>query len=461
MIPHIMWARSSHGEPVSPFLRGKKERPLKITFHTSSLAGASGEEAEAVEALRELSNHSKIESLYTEAGSIPYLEIGPYGDNDDHIPVTVTCHDRTIESGIPFSHQWSDIATKFAGQTDPSHPDSQAALTDLVLAQAHSHLRNDILITLSHHLLSHRTQAIIRKANPRTPTEAVKIIGLFLRSRDDYTWQVNEHGRRAFDRGLFYWVLVRHRLPNIWKYFSACVHAANARRDDTLHLGQSILTRCVRALEARDAIGAQFYIPQNNDTRDAIMYHFDYLTLLLAGVFDAQARIAHRAYRITRPEERYTGFRRAEFLKALTDNGADRLHALVSDQHFSNLMILLHELRNTIHGASLQTYQATSELRESLVTLFTENQDKIWQAAARYSSTEAWGLVRKQEPQLEPYTYAVTLTNECFSHIDAIAAATNVAGLFPDGYAIPPLQADPPDNHVFNENIRRRLAVLG
>jgi len=63
--------------------------------------------------------------------------------------------------------------------------------------------------------------------------------------------------------------------------------------------------------------------------------------------------------------------------------------------------------------------------------------------------------------QFEPYTYATTLVNECLAQIDAIAAATNVAGLFPDGLTIPPLQESPPNNEVFGEDTRNRIAILG
>jgi hypothetical protein len=44
------------------------------------------------------------------------------------------------------------------------------------------------------------------------------------------------------------------------------------------YLGNSILDRCVRVLQARDEVGFQFYKRQDNSTRDAMLYHFDYLT---------------------------------------------------------------------------------------------------------------------------------------------------------------------------------------
>jgi len=327
---------------------------------------------------------------------------------------------------------------------------------DLIAAQAHRALHQDILITSSPWLLEHRTHSIVREANPRTPTEAAQIVSLFLRSRGNYTFWASESGQRRFNRGLFYWVLARHRLPSTWRYFSACVEAQKIRNDDILLLGQSILTRCVRALQARDAIGERFYVPQNNDTRDNTMYHFDYLTLVLAGAFDAQARVAHRAYSVKKPKERQAYFRRKDFRKALKRYGAQELHNLVSDQNCQDVLTPLYELRNTIHGSSLLTlaYQSGIEPETSFVEVPPVYGDVLWEAAERCGSPERWGLTREHTLLLEPYTYSITLVEERFGLIDAIAAATNVTGLFPEGYSIPQLMDGPPESEVFGKHIR-------
>ena len=51
-----------------------------------------------------------------------------------------------------------------------------------------------------------------------------------------------------------------------------------------------------------------------------MMYHFDYLTLLLVGILDAQARIVHRAYGFTKPKEKHAGFRIDGFRNELKNN---------------------------------------------------------------------------------------------------------------------------------------------
>ncbi len=54
MIERIIWPQPGIDEPESPFLNGLKRRPLRITFHSQTLTNLSGQEAEALEALKEL-----------------------------------------------------------------------------------------------------------------------------------------------------------------------------------------------------------------------------------------------------------------------------------------------------------------------------------------------------------------------------------------------------------------------
>ena len=265
------------------------------------------------------------------------------------------------ENGITYSYisdfqELKIIAAEIVRGNKLPQTEIDIILNDLIIAQAHHVFDQDILVTLSSHLLDNRDKPYFRYFNIRSPLEAAKVVGLLLRYRGNYTWQVVKQLRRSLDQGGFYLVLCRHRLPSMWRYVSACVQAEEVRHDNISHLGHSVLLRCVRAIEARDAIGCKFYIPQNNNTNHAIMYHFDYLTLLLAGAFDAQARVTRRAYRIKSFIERNTNFRNQEFLHTLKNKGAKQLHDIISDQCFIDLMTLLYEFRNTIHHSAMSTF---------------------------------------------------------------------------------------------------------
>jgi hypothetical protein len=422
------------------------------------------EEEKAIMVLREFSKLTEVETLDTEQGHFPYINIGIWQNNDSHIPITLESKNSTTYSYIDRFEELKRIAVAIVRENRLLHSEIDLIINDLIIAQAHHVFGQDILVTISSYLLENRDKSTFRYYNIRSPLEATKVVGLLLRSRGNYTWQVVKQSRRSFDQGGFYLVLCRHRLPSLWRYISACVQAEEVRHDNTLFLGQSILLRCIRAIEARDAIGCKFYIPQNNNTNHAIMYHFDYLTLLLAGALDAQARVARRAYRIKRPKERKTNFRNQEFLSALKNKGAKQLYDIISGQCFKDLMTLLYELRNTIHHSAMSTFisEAPKNPQGSFVRVLPEHQGLFWQAAERYSSPERWGLIQlRDDIRLDPYTYAVSLVSECFNYIDAIACATDIIGLFPDDYSIPPLQENAPDDGIFGEKIRHRLALLG
>lgn len=334
-------------------------------------------------------------------------------------------------------------------------PTIQLSETRLPVDYPHP-LESDILVTYSTKILQHRHEPGIRQLNPRTPCEALKVLGLFLRSRDDYTWRANI---RIKGRWVFYWALARHHLPEMWPYFSACLFASKNRKDDTAGVAQAVLERASRALQARDAIGFQFYAPQDDDTRSHMMYHFDYLTLLLSGAIDAQARIAHRTYNIAKPPEKYTSFHNNQFRNELREKGRD-LHELIITK-YDGLLTLLAGLRNTIHGASL--VGMGSETRGRPQTSCIEIRDNLFREGSSrrpdLDDPEGWGLVHDGPMRMyEPYSFSVTLVQKCLVAINDIAGATEIEKLFHDGQSIPPPTPGAPRDVIFRDG--DRLALL-
>jgi hypothetical protein len=254
----------------------------------------------------------------------------------------------------------------------------------------------------------------------------------------------------------------------MWRYFAACVRAADEREDDIAYLGQSILNRSMRAIQARDTIGCQFYAPQSTTTKDIIIYHFNYLTLLLSGVLDAQARVACRSYTLKNyqgRDEYKADFRFDNFKDDLETDGAESLLDVVRENKFTHLNTLLRPLRNTIHGAGfpMVTYMGLERDEISLVEILPAYVEDICAAANKLEGTERWGIIRpsKQHTYFEPYSYAYELVEECLYWIDQIAAATDVTGLFPENVDLPKLRDKPPRDNLFDDEIRERISILG
>ena len=277
------------------------------------------------------------------------------------------------------------------------------------------------------------------------------------------------------DRGMFYWVLARHRLPAMWRYFSACVYAEKTRGDDILDLGAGVLIRAIRGLQARDAIGEWFYAEPGRRDDDQMLYDFEYLTLALAGALDAQARVAHRACGLSW-SERSTSFSNDRFLRALATE-MPALHAVVTAQHFRDLGTLLRELRNTVHGAALRALTTRRGLsEESHIQVPEPMASRLWDAASRQGGPDGWGVVMEHhrvqvngnpqvqeydELRLGPFTYASRLVTACLSTIDDVARATNVERLLPAHSAYRLSEGPPEGDGVFDRWIRERFALLG
>ncbi len=457
MVTRIYWQDQYNNELASPFLRGDGERHLRITFHSSSFIDSTNEETEAIEALRQLSPINEIEMLDTKCIQLISNKLENYQQEENSIKFSVYTPTGVINSAISYLDRWKIISSQLSGSYNIEDVTTQNIYNDLLLAQSHRILKYDLFITLSEILLSNRDQEYLQKVNPCRPSEAARILGYYLRSRDKYILYAQGNGTVSFDRGLFYWVLTRHRLPNMWKYFSGCMYSEGFRKDNTSNIGQSILMRCSRVVQARDEIAGNYYIPQNGNTREYIMYHFEYITLLLSGIFDALAVIAKRSYNI-HINERYASFKNETFQKSLKNHGALELFELITCKKFEKLMILLYELRNTIHKASFPTI-SSDEL--SYVIILPDYINKFQEAAKELGSLEKWGISKIDDLVFEPFTYAVTLIEECFTQIDNIAKFTNILGLFPTGITIPKLIDRPPEDDTFNANIRKRINILG
>lgn len=469
LLARVRWARRGHRE-ASPFeRRTERVEPLRICFHDASLSRASGEEQAALSILRELVSVPGIEALSTQAGTgLSFFEIQPF-QASDHVAEVRRMDADGKWAGSCTLHYPNQVVERLGKRTNSrTSPKAHVAADDLLALAASEATGTHLFVTLSQPALrSPHVDGHVADGCPLRPTDALRIVGLFLRCHDTFCVGAVRNPKYQLSRWAFYWVLTRERLPNMWRYFGACVLAK--RGDDTLYVGQSILTRCYRAIRARDYIGSTFHVPQDDHVREDAMYHFDYLTLLLAGALDAQALIAERVYGLGfgQPSFRDDGFKKA--LKA----SAARLAGVVSGRG-KELLCLLFELRNTIHHAGLNAHGAYEAGRPERSIIRFEPSAKLIAAAKSLGGFAAWGMeVRRvryhregvtgpavDEYQMEPYSFAARLVHECLALVDSIARETEVEKLFGAG-TVPSLKAGPEDEGLFAVDVRERVRLLG
>ena len=458
MEQRILWP-SIHLEDATPFTSGPRQRPLRLTLHSSSFASGNAQDAEALSLLDELSGESELDILDFEGTTHPAILVDPELSNGyRHITVRDTAGEAILHHiGISAS-RLSDqvIQTLFHLANDDEG--FQQASHDLICIEAHTALDRDVFVTCSPLLLASRES--FATSNPMSPIEASRLVGLLLRTRMNWLFRHHRNVRVTTDRGMFYWVLMRTKLPAFWRYFSAALAAQRFHGDRLGRIAQSVLERCFRVLQARDEIAVQFYLPQNNTTRDLMMYHFDYLTLLLAGAYDALASVADIVYAL-RTETNDQSFRRDRFLSALRRSGASSLVDLATRSRTQNLMVMLHRLRNTIHSAGLGTlaYSEAGYPQKSYARVPPDFRDELLRAASELGGPQLWGISRddfvmrnetgvdrpEYDVYIEPFSYAVQLIDQWLPLLDEVAASTEVDRLFPSGPPADLLREIPPD----------------
>lgn len=459
MIDRVYW-RNKYGDVTNPFDNQSKGRPLRFTFHNTSFPQANLEEQLAITTLVGFTHLPEIEGIFTYPGELPHIEIDQFHEDDEPLLAEVRFNEDNARAvGIFQPIKWHQLALTLVEQ--PEKTNFQKLFEVILLTRAHVEFEFDIFVTLSPFLLKHRNHKLLREANIFSPLEAVQLAGLFLRLNDNWTWVVASKFTAKLDRTLFFLGLTRHKLPAMWRYFHACILAEKELGGDIVQLGQSIQVRCFRALEALDAIGGQFYKTQHNDIRDVMMYHFEYLTLLLMGAFDAEARVAFRVYNLPGSEQ-FAGFQKKKYLKGLEENGAESLAKLAYSQRFTSILILLKELRNTIHGASMPTtgFRTGDEPEASLIRVLPQYSNALIEAAAAVSSPDDWGFFRLgSEWFFEPYTYSTMLVKESLKLVNEIAFITDITKLFRQD-KIPVLRDGPPEDELFSEKMGRHLSML-
>ncbi len=444
MIPRVIWPHRSF-ESSSPFSSLSKQRPLRLTIHRGEDISYSLQELEAIDLIYELSAEPEIDVLDflgQKAPKIEYIDEASMGTHHGLKVSRPSGEEISRNIGIPKCNLTDSIVQLRYGIQVSSDPNLQMARNHHKAFEAHISLDRDIFVTNSKFIIQSRQNPEI--GNPRTPHEATRIVGLCLRTHGNWTYIKSPRVTITSDLGMVYWKVVRARLPSMWRYFSILLRTDERYGQDLGRIGQTILERASRALQARDEIARQFYLHQSNNTRDLMMYHFDYLTLLLSGIYDSLAIVANRVYDLfPRNKEFLVGFRRAKFRNRLESSNGNNLHNLLMSARTQQLETLLHELRNTIHSAGLGTYAylEPGSHQESYARLPESIRDEIWNASRIISSPDDWGIIRDEFNQLDevtgkllprydiaidPCSYADALTRYWLPLINEIAHQTAV-----------------------------------
>jgi hypothetical protein len=232
---------------ISPFDQDAFSRPLRITYHFESFKDLSRDEKEALDVLFEFSRTSLLEVLRVggEGDFLP-IKFGAAVDQNDYMTIEVNYGDDIGRKSVIDTTLLQDICKEITDSSkDPSI--SQEIYSDILCAHASMGMRQDICVTGSRWLLENRNHPQISDANPRTPLETLKLLGLLMRSRGDYRYA----SRIKCNQALYYQIFTFSKIPTLWRYYNAIsYYPEKSIKYNIPQLASTIISRCVRAVQA-------------------------------------------------------------------------------------------------------------------------------------------------------------------------------------------------------------------
>lgn len=417
------WSRDAR----SPFQRWPKRRPLRILVDVESFSS----EDPTIERIRGF-------------GGDPTVHFREVFRRDVHFG---TADDAVVT--LPGGEQWGarSIETKKrhvvkyarkAGVTDV-----ESLLRGIIICDVADLFGIDSLVSASSDLLN-IGRRYYPSANTMSPDECLALLGLYLRTQDNFTyWQSGASSIRT-DRTSFYGQVARQMLPEVRRWLITCPGPESAWAESTNGLAEAVLQRFERALRARDRIHEQLMLPPDDNNIGEALFFFDVLLLSLLGAFDAVARVVHTVYKLTSSIQRANWS--SEHKKTASKVGwlyevslADAPLAALMFPHAParDVVEMIGSLRNTIHA---QPLQHVGHLGHDLkvarygVVLPEPATNKFVMAANRLGGKNGlsqWGLefIAKNQLTIDPGTFVEQLTPASASALNALVAATKVERL--------------------------------
>ena len=218
----------------------------------------------------------------------------------------------------------------------------------------------DALVTASPALLG-RDPGLLLYGSPNIlpPEQAIAFGGLFLRSRGEFSRTPRRPGWIDWKSGEdFYRALALTLLPSSRLWLGATLpRDARDIYDHTFAVraavAQSVTSQIARVLRARDELQVLRRGELTSDSAIQIAARFEYALISLHGAFDTLAHLCAVVYRMDKSP--MDGWQRESWLKKLracSDTAA--VAAVAESKDVQRTLKLVGELRNTVHGPTLQ-----------------------------------------------------------------------------------------------------------
>jgi hypothetical protein len=431
MIPDINHANNHSDDPRSPFERPNRANKLVIAIDRESLPNS-----DALENLLGFGRHEPIHMMSTRDEGVEHIIFGE--ESNDVLQYRIVPMEGDIDLGngfrnglrsaVPSMTQWRQFADE--GEKK-GYGKANDILNALTLAQLCVDRGVHILVTARNYLLTQAPRNIVKFSNPGTVQEALALVGLYLRTQNDFTYYRRPHptNRNAggltmrLDRSQYFWELTRQLLDGSWRWFSACNASSAESKDERLgYLGRTLFTRFDRALRTRDKLQEQLRLVPTHNTAVEAMYYLDVIMLLISGCFDVLAQVATTAYGIELNDNKIS-WRRDEWRRALKQKDPTLFEATEKGKPSRDALELVSIFRNSIHGEALPGALVRDGFRISGLQMVLRKGDvsKVVELANEYGGIELWGIEKAKDDSL----YAVNLNVFIEKLLPFVVAALN------------------------------------
>lgn len=364
--------------------------------------------------------------VYTRPAKWPHLIGVEVGQGEDSWRTAVSREDSLFDL-IPVA----EVPAAYVDLPDPA----ARMRADLVALLVADQIEADLFLTKRAFLLDGQFD-LARATTVLHPSDAVAVVGLFLRAQDDYVIKRSRYVHAWGDRPprwFFFRAAARHLLPASRSWSSAIEAHAQAISDDSMsHLAASLYQRVAGALDARDRLLAALSVPQGNQSGEDALTLLTQICLWLMGAFDVAAQVADRCLGLNTPDLRI-GWQHQDWQKRVKahDPGLAALVAPGSDG--AHLLTVVREIRNSIHGEVLSSsgFQESGGPLETLVGIPKAREAALLGAVDALGGRAAWGarLVWPGNLHVFPGEFMEELVPRALRLLDALMAATPVLRL--------------------------------
>jgi hypothetical protein len=448
MIPRVIASRRTAGrarKTASAFERGKNERPFRLYIDDGSLPN---DDDLAASIIRGFAGHPLLDVSTTAPTADPHLEVervdGPYPEDTAQV---LTVGSRDNGTGlVRYASQKEELARQYAAPGDDI-----GELTRRIILADHAELNGaDAFVTCSAAMKAMAKAGPYEGANIMTPQEAVALVGLFLRLREDFAYQHYGASSASFGKRGFYGLLARDLLPEGQRWLAVCPRA-RPMLSSPHRLADTVLLRIERALYARDHIHEHLLRPQRLQGEDDALFYLDAFLYSLAGAFDAIGRVVHAAcgmegtprranWRGKESKKRAKSKECEKSKSTWTDELAQKAPLIVSlmasGQPHRDALELVFLLRNWVHGEGLSSVPVIEDPYgldhvEHHLLLPPEDTRQLVDAMTRLGGLQSWG-VRPLDGKLQLMDIGVfveTILPRAVAAMGAIMTLTPVESL--------------------------------